>query len=213
MIIWNAISKTDETRLVLPNQIIPISVYATQDVGVYFNEISPATKIGTIIIENGFGFGCYNIGTTDKTIILTLDDIPLPGYANKLKLVQYKSYNKRPKILYFLNKSGAWDWMIFSDFVRETRSDNKSSYDIYLNDYNDKGIYESNDGEIVRLKLFAPAYHPSFNSNIESLITSNIVYDENNERVRLLDTNYRVDQPEETQTITIEYISKNTINF
>ena len=151
---------------------------------------------------------CDEIESPVAHVVLTTD-----AGDNSIDLTIDPKCYPRSLTLYFLNQYGGWDWYNVIDYEELTKAD-KAQHSRYSDMYGGKEIYQHVSEKKKELKCYGRAGIAERLAYIEGLVTSPFVFDQDGNRVRVLDNNILTDadgmlEPE----FTIQYLEENTINF
>lgn len=199
--------KGKKVRQAFKGQKIPVSVYTnnTDNKVVLLNNVNVGSFLGPIRFRQGW---FTDPGTK------TVNELKIQGATTEpVTYITDQNCTERSVVLYWLNEFGGWEWYAFND-SRSALKSNKTNYTVYGQDGIDTEILQYVGGTILEKRLYGRPVNADSVGYLRSLIQASIVFDEQGERVRVLDTNLVYDdeglfEPE----ITIEYLEQKTITF
>lgn len=190
---------------------IPVSFY-TQNTGITYSidleNNGSSVFLGTTSLPNQYRLATFVLNTTKINnkikVGLSNTDIDI--------IVDFNTY-KNKKVLYFLNRWGGWDWFCANHY--ETREIvNKSQYSKYESVDNDLSVMQLIDGSVIEQRLYGSLMNNEAYEYLKDMVKSPIVLDENGERIRVIDNNFRYDFRDLVEAqFTIQYIKKENINY
>lgn len=199
-------------RKAYPGQWIPISAYAIE------NQPPLVTKVtgGVGEVIGGLDVGAFWRNAmwkeTSQSNVQKIG-IELAQSALKLEYTKIQECYERPKILYFLNRFGGWEWYCFIDYEKTVKSP-KTHHTVFSGLGGDKDIYTAMFNMVEEYKLLGVPATREYVEYLAEIIYSPVVYDETGKRVRVMDESIDFDFSELVQPeIRIQYIEQEIIRF
>jgi len=202
------------TRYVINGQKIPLMILSGSETNydIHLENLAGAylSTFGTIEVDQRMGQGMRTFNFDGGAYLLSIDGTQAP----KMRLmVDHKCY-PRAKTIYWLNRFGGWDWFNGIDYEQIHKTEKTHSIR-HRNSGRTKEIYELTHGNIKEIKLFGRELNSKYYEYLQDIVSSPIAFDEDGNRIRIMDTNVDVVREEMmlTPEIRIEYLIENTITY
>lgn len=201
-------------RWILNGQKIPVMIRTFSETDYTIQKVSypdaTSTAFGTPVTNQRMAQGMKTLTGDSSIYFLT---IALGNNADMKLFVDSKCY-PRTKTIYWLNSFGGWDWFNGIDYEIIHRTE-KLQATKYINRARNKEVMQMSMGNTQECKLFGRALNSKYYAYLKDMVASPIVFDEDGERIRILDTNVdivREDMILEPE-IRIEYLKENSLIY
>lgn len=201
-------------RFILSGQKVPLMILTGTETNYNINlETLGETHIelfGQITTDQRMGQGMKTLSGNADGYVLAINGSDTP----KMRLmIDHKCY-PRKKTIYWLNRFGGWDWFNGIDYERIHKTEKLHSIR-HRNGGRNKEIYEQTKGNIMEYKLFGRELNSNYYLYLMDMISSPIAFDDEGNRIRILDTNVDVVREEMMlePEVRIEYLKENSITY
>ena len=201
-------------RWAFDDQKVPIMVRTHTQTNYEIDQISvedgSEEPFGEVVVNQRMGQGMKRLTGPHKGYDLVIDG----GNSQPMRIyLDHKCY-QRSKTIYWLNSLGGWDWFNAIDYEIIHKSEKLQGIR-YGHRGREKDIMQLSMGNTKEYKLFGRALNSEFYYYLKDMVSSPIAFDEDGNRIRILDTNVDIEregmilEPE----IRIEYIKENSISY
>ncbi len=201
-------------RYVFYGQKIPLMILTSSEMnyGINLETLAGAhiSTFGTITVNERMGQGMKRFYPDANGYLLSIDGTT----SNKMRLIVDPKCYPRTQTIYWLNRYGGWDWFNAIDYEEIHKTEKHHSIR-HREGGRTVEIYELTKGNIKEMKLFGRELNSKYYKYLKDIVSSPIAFDEDGNRIRIMDTNVDVVREEMmlAPEIRIEYLKENSITY